>query len=474
MSRKKGLLNISANFEPQIASPFDSRTVVDTFSDLTNPSTFVSTDSNSYVYKGLVVSVVNDPGAGNGVYLLKGLPSTDESNWEKLSGYMPIDAPEYDVEAAYNIGDVVVYISPQAEFLPEGDPFKEEALYECISPADIGEDPESYPNKWRYLDKVGEVDGSTTIIQVPGLSEELENKVKYSDISRNLKVTSDKKVEVDISYITVNGYSPSEDVKPYSEEVKINNTIWKTKNETWDDGGPGIYLPRKALVFKNYESQYLEHETAPADINIYGKLYSIEAVLRLLEASPGYRLPTYQDIVDTYKGAFTNASTVSPMLTNHLGSNYFFTTQFNYAPPNNSSHNQFSSNPLHWDIEFGYSRNTDFYGGRDSWENYINQLANPQFTDLQLNIVSAGRKSISLGYILPVGFHVGMFAWYRNSDLNQINSIATRGWSRVSTDAQGYVRFSLGIMGEFDLTKYVNGESARNDTAVAVRLVKDI
>lgn len=473
MSRKKGLLNISANFEPQIASPFDSRTVVDTFSDLTNPSTFVSTDSNSYVYKGLVVSVVNDPGAGNGVYLLKGLPSTDESNWEKLSGSMPIDAPEYDAEAAYNIGDVVVYISPQAEFLLEGDPFKEEALYECISPADIGEDPESYPNKWRYLGKVGEVDGSTTIIQVPGLSEELENRVKYSDISRNLKVTSDKKVEVDISYITVNGYSPSEDVKPYSEEVKINNTIWKTKNETWDDGGPGIYLPRKALVFNRYDENYPEHETTPADINIYGKLYKLEAVLRLLEASPGYRLPTYQDIVDTYKGAFLRTSTAAPMLADQAAGNGFFTTQFNYAPPEHSSHNQFSPNPLHWDTEFGYSRQTDFYGGRDSWENYINQLASPQFTDLQLNIVSAGGINSS-GGINPVGFHNGRFTWYRNSDLNQINYIIIRGMSKTSNDAQGYVRFSRGISGYFDLTKYSNGESIRNNAAVAVRLVKDI
>lgn len=472
MSRKKGLLNISANFEPQIASPFDSRTVVDTFSDLTNPSTFVSTDSNSYVYKGLVVSVVNDPGAGNGIYLLKGLPSTDKSNWEKLGGLMPIDAPEYDAEATYNVGDVIVYISPQAEFLPEGNPFKEEALYECISPADIGEDPESYPNKWRYLGKVGEVDGSTTIIQIPGLSEELENRVKYSDISRNLKVTSDKKVEVDISYITVNGYSPSEDVKPLPEEVKINNTIWKTKNEMWDDGGPGIYLPRKALVFNTAYRNYPEHETAPADINIYGKLYKVEAVLRLLEASPGYRLPTYQDLVDTYKGAFEIVSMKKPLLSINFDGNGFYTTQFNWDPPSMSSHNQFSPNPLHWDTEFGYSRQPDFYGGRDSWENHINQLANPQFTDLRLNIVSAGSINSS-GGINPVGFQEGMFAWYRNSDLNQIHAMAIIGRTRYGHDAQGYPRFSRGISGYFDRAIFSNGESVPT-AAVAVRLVKDI
>lgn len=289
MSRKKGLLNISANFEPQIASPFDSRTVVDTFSDLTNPSTFVSTDSNSYVYKGLVVSVVNDPGAGNGVYLLKGLPSTDESNWEKLGSSMPIDTPEYDAGATYNVGDVIVYISPQAEFLPEGDPFKEEYLYKCLAEANAGESPETWPEKWERLGKLSDVSNSIILIaNVLGLQDSLNERVKYTDIGSNLSVTSEKKVNVNISYVTVNNYSPAEDiVATPEEEVTINGVIWKTKNETWTDGGTGIFQPM-------YDAN------TPAPLDPYGYLYTPAAAQRLIAANPGYRLFNTEDIKDTF------------------------------------------------------------------------------------------------------------------------------------------------------------------------------
>jgi hypothetical protein len=85
MSRNKGLLSISANWEPQAASPFDAREVVQFKSDLINIDTFKANDGNVYIYKGIRVSVTEetDP-SSNGIYWLKELPYTDINNWEKV------------------------------------------------------------------------------------------------------------------------------------------------------------------------------------------------------------------------------------------------------------------------------------------------------------------------------------------------------------------------------------------------------
>ena len=58
MSRNRGIFNLSGNYEPLIAAPLDSRQVVDTLQDLTNPEIWSS--SGTYLFKGLLTAVVND------------------------------------------------------------------------------------------------------------------------------------------------------------------------------------------------------------------------------------------------------------------------------------------------------------------------------------------------------------------------------------------------------------------------------
>jgi len=87
MAREKGLLPISANFEYRIASPSDPRVRVDCKADLIDSLTY-----SIYAYVGMIVSV-NADGANNGVYRLTALPSTTETNWERLgSGAVALSA----------------------------------------------------------------------------------------------------------------------------------------------------------------------------------------------------------------------------------------------------------------------------------------------------------------------------------------------------------------------------------------------
>ena len=81
MARNKGLLGISANFEPQVAAPFDSRIVVENISDLTEIETWQALDGGVYLYKGLVVSVTED----SSLYILKDYQNYDNlDNWQKV------------------------------------------------------------------------------------------------------------------------------------------------------------------------------------------------------------------------------------------------------------------------------------------------------------------------------------------------------------------------------------------------------
>lgn len=82
--RTKGLLNISANFEPQTAEPFDGRLRVKTKNSLVVPATWESSDGNIYTYKGMVVSVYDDE-ENNGLYFLKEDGYSVASNWKKIN-----------------------------------------------------------------------------------------------------------------------------------------------------------------------------------------------------------------------------------------------------------------------------------------------------------------------------------------------------------------------------------------------------
>jgi hypothetical protein len=86
MSRNKGTFNFSSNYEVLTKAPLDARTVVDTKSNLITPNMWQDADSNIWLYKGLVVSVVADPSIeNNGLYfLLDDTTYTSYDSWLKI------------------------------------------------------------------------------------------------------------------------------------------------------------------------------------------------------------------------------------------------------------------------------------------------------------------------------------------------------------------------------------------------------
>src|SRR6056297_788896 len=163
----------------------------------------------------------------------------------KITETPTIQIEVWDSTETYIAGDnFVSYKSPDYAVLPESDPFSEEYIYRCIQNTNAGESPETYPEKWSRQGKVGTVGDNTIFLSdVSGLEEALDLCIKYDDLSEDFTVDSSNKVSLNIDYITLSDYSPAEAIQPDLEETQIGTTIWKTSNESWDDGGSGIYYP---------------------------------------------------------------------------------------------------------------------------------------------------------------------------------------------------------------------------------------
>jgi hypothetical protein len=84
--RNKGTFNFAANFEILNKAPLDSRQVVNTFAGLLLAATWQDTDSNIWLFNGLIVAVVADTTpALNGVYYLKDAVNyTVPESWVKV------------------------------------------------------------------------------------------------------------------------------------------------------------------------------------------------------------------------------------------------------------------------------------------------------------------------------------------------------------------------------------------------------
>ncbi len=78
MAFKPGALTMSANFTVGFAGPIDNRQVCDYVADLVTVS---------YPYMGMLVSVVGETSALNGVYVLKGADATNSSNWKQITTF---------------------------------------------------------------------------------------------------------------------------------------------------------------------------------------------------------------------------------------------------------------------------------------------------------------------------------------------------------------------------------------------------
>ena len=106
MSRNKGLVTISNNFEPTIAQPLDSRLVANTVSDLTDTSYWQSGDLNTYLYEGIAVAVWNDNNpVNNGVYILK------DSDYLSIDNWIKVGSDNYGQGFTFSNGEVSISLT---------------------------------------------------------------------------------------------------------------------------------------------------------------------------------------------------------------------------------------------------------------------------------------------------------------------------------------------------------------------------
>lgn len=127
MARNFGIASISTQYEVKVKGPFDARMLVPTKADLYANDTW----SWVQVYKGMIVSVANDPDENNnGVYILKDGSDygyLQENAWVKLAG--PEDFSNFQEQIESNLTN---YVSKEeaAEFVKmvivdEGTPINE-------------------------------------------------------------------------------------------------------------------------------------------------------------------------------------------------------------------------------------------------------------------------------------------------------------------------------------------------------------
>lgn len=94
MARVPGALIASSNYELSVRKPFDARSLVTEYTDLTDEATWRNKSGRSIAYNGMVVAVINtEHKHDNGVYYffdinytaLKGGDVTKQENWRKLA-----------------------------------------------------------------------------------------------------------------------------------------------------------------------------------------------------------------------------------------------------------------------------------------------------------------------------------------------------------------------------------------------------
>ena len=111
-SQYRGNVDISTNYEVFRNAPLDARMLAGTKADLTDPTQW---ESPITMYAGMIVAVVQDPAEeNNGIYVLKKIPFTIESNWMKLASLDEFSGFQEQIEA-----DLTNYVSKEeaAEFV---------------------------------------------------------------------------------------------------------------------------------------------------------------------------------------------------------------------------------------------------------------------------------------------------------------------------------------------------------------------
>lgn len=102
MAREKGTFNVSANYEPLKAAPFDARSLVKTKADLTNIATW-TINNDIWIYDGMLVTVAQDANPKfNGVYRLVDAENFNfDGSWMKLAN--DADLAEIEASKSYTV-----------------------------------------------------------------------------------------------------------------------------------------------------------------------------------------------------------------------------------------------------------------------------------------------------------------------------------------------------------------------------------
>ena len=100
MARYKGLFKASANYEPQIAAPFDARSLVEAKADLIAATTWQQKNGDMWIYSGMIVSVSADiDPEKRGLYILSDAARyMEESAWIKLAHDADLQQIQTDIE----------------------------------------------------------------------------------------------------------------------------------------------------------------------------------------------------------------------------------------------------------------------------------------------------------------------------------------------------------------------------------------
>lgn len=100
MARERGLFNFSANFEVKKNAPLDTRTVVNTFLELTEFSTWADSDNKIWLYNGIVVSVTEN----HGLYVLTNYdPVTNPTAYSESENWIRVDATAAHIDVIDNL-----------------------------------------------------------------------------------------------------------------------------------------------------------------------------------------------------------------------------------------------------------------------------------------------------------------------------------------------------------------------------------
>lgn len=116
MGRIRGSVRASTNYEPHIAGPFDSRSLVAYKNDLIQESTWVQNNGVAYIYNGMLVGVYNDSVENNGYYIL-----LNKNEYQSFDSWCKIAHVEQLLEIKKQLDDLSVVAGGSEQFVTRGD-----------------------------------------------------------------------------------------------------------------------------------------------------------------------------------------------------------------------------------------------------------------------------------------------------------------------------------------------------------------